>query len=666
MYWRQVVSQSPLTAEVSREVVDDYLDAWEPLNQRILTGSSFSGRERNCAFLNTGNGQFTDVSAASGLNQIDDGRSIAVTDWDQDGDLDLWITNRNAPRIRFLRNDGQTKNRHLAIQLQGDPQQNCPRDAFGARVEATFKNQNGGISKRMQSLYGGDSFLSQSTKWLNFGVRERETLETITVRWPGAKKAEVFKGVQIGTRSLLVQGKGIAQPIKKSAGEHKLEPSDFTGPKVQLTGRLKLSWPQEVEGLSFETLDGKLIERKAPQAQPALVLFWASWCPPCIEELTELSEAAPKGVELIALNIESGEEAPSSAELHKVLDEAGFQGTRGIASAELIAQLNEKHLAAIYVGYDLPLPVSFLIDQQGLLRVVYKGKLDVAQMQKDVATLDAKGLDARSLSVPFSGRWTEEVLNGDPSEVAKVHIQNGNPDDARAFLKWYLENVELPDSGRHDPTANSQRAMLASVHYQLGRVAVFEKKSDESYQHFKKALEINPQSLDALLAVISHLVAQAKYEEAKPYAKTAAEIATGHPRVEYQLGMVAAGTNQFEAAIKHYRTAHEATNGRFYPAANNLAWILATHPNSKFRNGPEAVKAAIAACQATRYQDYRLFSTLGAAYAEAGEFAKAIQAVGQGIKMAEAKPDPTMVGELKKMLLEFQAGHAHREPAPSQ
>ena len=289
MYWRQVVSQSPLTADVSREVVDEYLDAWEPLNQRILTGSSFSGRERNCAFLNTGNGSFTDVSAASGLNQIDDGRSIAVTDWDQDGDLDLWITNRNAPRIRFLRNDGQTKNRHFAIQLQGDPAKNCPRDAFGARVEVTFQDKDGATSKRMQTLYGGDSFLSQSTKWLHFGVREGEKIQTVTVRWPGSKEVETFQGIKIGSRTLLVQGKGTATSVPRNAKEHKLEPSDFQGPNVQLTGRLKISWPQKIAEFAFKDLKGTQIEHKAPHSQPKLVLFWASWCPPCIEELTELS-----------------------------------------------------------------------------------------------------------------------------------------------------------------------------------------------------------------------------------------------------------------------------------------------------------------------------------------------------------------------------------------
>ena len=545
------------------------------------------------------------------------------------------------------------------------PDKQCPRDAFGARVEATFKDPSGAISTRLQTLYGGDSFLSQSTKWLNFGVRPGEGLEKVTVRWPGSSQIEPFEGVAIGQRFLLVQGKGLATRIEKSAGEHKLKPSEFHGPEVKLTGRLKISWPQKVEKLSFVTLNGKQVERKAPLNKPALVLFWASWCPPCLEELSELSKAAIDGVEVIALNIESGEEAPSAAKLNKILDDVGFQGSRGIASAELIAEMNQKHLDAIYVRYDLPLPVSFLLDSETKLRVVYKGMLDIDQMKKDVTTLDAVGLDSMSLAVPFPGRWTEEVLNGNPGEVAKVHIQNGNPGDARAFLTWYIETFEVPDPQRHDPTANSQRAMLASVHYQLGRVASFEKKHDESFEHFKKALQLDPDSPEAVLAVISHLVSKGKYSEAKPYAETAAKLAGGHPRVEYQLGMIATGTGDTAAAIQHYRTAVEASSGRFYPAANNLAWILSTHPEKKFRNGAEAVKVALAACETTGYRDYRLFSTLGAAYAETGDFPKAIEIIERGITMAEAKPDPSTVAALRVHLKDFKAGKAHREPSPA-
>ena len=85
----------------------------------IETGGSWSGRERNCCFLNTGGARFADVSAVTGLDFLDDGRAVAVVDWDHDGDLDLWLGNRTAPRIRFMRNNIDHENRFLKIQLIG-------------------------------------------------------------------------------------------------------------------------------------------------------------------------------------------------------------------------------------------------------------------------------------------------------------------------------------------------------------------------------------------------------------------------------------------------------------------------------------------------------------------------------------------------------------------
>ncbi len=64
------------------------------MGEMISQGASFSGRERNRCFLNTHAEKFADVSAVAGLDLIDDGRGIALVDWDHDGDLDLWLTSR--------------------------------------------------------------------------------------------------------------------------------------------------------------------------------------------------------------------------------------------------------------------------------------------------------------------------------------------------------------------------------------------------------------------------------------------------------------------------------------------------------------------------------------------------------------------------------------------
>ena len=89
----------------------------------LREGRSFSGRERNCAFMNCDGQAFANISAVSGLNYDDDGRALAVSDWDQDGDLDLWFLNRTGPRLRLMINQSDQRssqsNKFVAFQLQG-------------------------------------------------------------------------------------------------------------------------------------------------------------------------------------------------------------------------------------------------------------------------------------------------------------------------------------------------------------------------------------------------------------------------------------------------------------------------------------------------------------------------------------------------------------------
>ena len=127
----------------------------------IRQGKSFSGHEANCCFLNTGSEQFADISAAAHLNWEDDGRAIGRVDWDQDGDLDLWVINRNGPQIRYLQNGLHSSNRFVAFRLEGTT---CNRDGIGAKVEIQCVEAR--APSMIRNLSAGDGYLAQSSKTL--------------------------------------------------------------------------------------------------------------------------------------------------------------------------------------------------------------------------------------------------------------------------------------------------------------------------------------------------------------------------------------------------------------------------------------------------------------------------------------------------------------------
>ena len=92
---------------------------------------------------------------------------------------------------------------------------------------------------------------------------------------------------------------------------------------------------------------------------------------------------------------------------------------------------------------------------------------------------------------------------------------------------------------------------------------------------------------------------------------------------------------------------------------NNLAWMMATHPDPEVRDGRRAVKLATEASEAYDHQVAYIVDTLAASHAEAGDFAQAVKWQQRAIDVAD--PDDDL--ELYKAHLEcFLLGRPVREP----
>lgn len=121
--------------------------------------------------------RFTNVAAQAGpyFTHPHLGRGLAVGDIDNDGDLDLAISHTNDP-CALLSNESPNSGNWLKLRLIGI---NSPRDAVGARVRVTA-----GSLTQLCVVKSGFSFLSSSTPWLFFGVRDSTRVDRIEVDWP--------------------------------------------------------------------------------------------------------------------------------------------------------------------------------------------------------------------------------------------------------------------------------------------------------------------------------------------------------------------------------------------------------------------------------------------------------------------------------------------------
>ena len=140
--------------------------------------------QEDVVFVGDGRGGFTDVSETAGgyMKQKFVGRGVAGGDFDNDGDVDVLITNLN-DRPVLLRNDTPHGTNHwLLVDLIGDGPN---RDAIGATVTV----RAGGRSRTALRRSGG-GYLSQHDLRLHFGVGENERIEALEVVWPdGVRQA---------------------------------------------------------------------------------------------------------------------------------------------------------------------------------------------------------------------------------------------------------------------------------------------------------------------------------------------------------------------------------------------------------------------------------------------------------------------------------------------
>jgi len=289
------VSRSPESADDSTgapdfdRARDAYARGWAAINKLMRRGHSWSGNERNNAFLNLGGRGFVDASHALGFAWPDDGRALVPVDWDHDGDLDVFVTNRNGPRVRFLEN--RSGGASVSLLLRGTTSN---RHAVGARVELDFEPGAESPERLVGAVRAGEGYLAQDGAWLTFGTRGR-AVERVVVHWPGGE-AEAFAGVGEG-RWVLRQGEGRATAWSDATADVGLDPqlastwsADESSSAASGRSRIVLAAPVPLPRLALERPDdGETIAlfgigpggATRGTGRAVLLSLWASWCAPC-------------------------------------------------------------------------------------------------------------------------------------------------------------------------------------------------------------------------------------------------------------------------------------------------------------------------------------------------------------------------------------------------
>ncbi len=175
-----------------------------PQVERGQTGVTYA--QRNQLFANEGAGRYVEVDGGPGMQQPRVGRGAAFGDYDDDGDVDIFVNNLDQEPT-LLRNEGGNAQHWLRVQVEGGEGVN--RDGVGTRVRV---HTAAGIQQR--TIGGAGSYLSYSDPRAHFGLGEA-LRAGVEIRWPDGKVEQLG---EVPADQLLVVRRGRGLELRPLGG----------------------------------------------------------------------------------------------------------------------------------------------------------------------------------------------------------------------------------------------------------------------------------------------------------------------------------------------------------------------------------------------------------------------------------------------------------------
>jgi tetratricopeptide (TPR) repeat protein len=463
-FWRQVVANSPQEPKPNHK----YEQGWNAINELIRSDSTWSGFERNVFYLNNRDGTFSDISGIVGLDCVEDSRTFALADFDHDGRQEMVLKNRNGPQLRFFKNVMPELAPAIAFRLTG---KKSNRDAIGACV--TIETESG---RQTRWLQAGSGFLAQHSKELFFGLGTARGAVRVSIRWPSGLLQNLAE-LPLDHRVWVEEGlpPSRIEPFAKSSGAPVAGLDAVSA--VEALPTACESWllaPVEAADFSLRGRDGRLESLSRQRGKPVLICFISTSSAGSQEYLEQLKSLNAgwerEGLRLFVIDVDAAHDLdkgksiqPRSEQTFPILQ----------ATQDVIAIYNLLFRSLFDRRRDLSLPTSFLIDEQGTIVKIYQ-RIIPNEHSRDFKNIPRTDAQRIAKALPFAGAETGYEFGRNYLSLGSVFFERGYPETSEAFFRRAMQD---------DPAS-------AEALYGLGSVYLQQQKLKEARESFERALKL--------------------------------------------------------------------------------------------------------------------------------------------------------------------------------
>ncbi|MBN1341386.1 MAG: tetratricopeptide repeat protein [Phycisphaerae bacterium] len=312
-------------------------------------------------------------------------------------------------------------------------------------------------------------------------------------------------------------------------------------------------------------------------------------------------------------------------------------------------------------GFDDPSQLTYNNEYNLSVALRKSGRNDeaVERLKRALAILPTSAEAHNDLGILLAGRRRYDEAIGHYEQALRSRPGWSAVENNLALA--YATQGRYEEAIRHYRLALEANPDSPEIAFNLANALADAGRLDEARGQYDRVLELRGAYADARDHLAIVLARQNKLPEAIVQWQETLRIDPNRDATRHRLAVGLAKTHQYEPAIAMLRDLVRRCPAD-WSAANNLAWLLATCPQDKLRNGVEAVALAERICrQGTGEIQPAWLDSLAAAYAETGRFSEAAQVAEQALAMARRRGDSEQTESLAERLRLYQEGKPFRE-----